>query len=767
MEYENIIYPVVVFPEQCIFPSTYINLTITDELMLRAVREAVDGGMRKVVLAFVTEPEESLLEAQPELMDVAVIAEIKQYVKGNRGIERALMQTISRVSVESWQTEDDEVIGAKILPFETTRKKGFTEITERAVRMEILDTFKNYIREVATDNQPVYQEIYRKSLEEVVDRLSMVIPMDRETTVSILDEHDLETRAKILDTEIETMIAVFGYRDDFKSSVQRDVENAHKEKFLRMQLNTIMEMLDETSDKNDYETKLQKLDASDEIKDAIREEIDRLESIPSSSSEERVSRDYIETLLSLPWNAKTEDHYDVDKVKKQLDKDHYGLEKVKERIIEFIAVRSLNGGAEAPIICLVGPPGTGKTSIARSVATAINKKYVRIGLGGVRDEAEIRGHRRTYIGAMPGRIIKALKETKVSNPLILLDEIDKVGADYKGDASASLLEVLDPEQNKTFSDHYIELPVDLSEVLFICTANTTDTIDGPLLDRMEVIDLSGYTENEKYHIGKDYLISKQLEKNGLTKKDLSINSKALKDIISYYTRESGVRELDRTISKVCRKAALKRIKDEGKMTVTSKNLEDILGVRKYTNQKANKKADVGIVRGLAWTQVGGDTLEIEVNIMPGDGELIITGQLGDVMKESARIALSYARSISSRDSEFFAKNDIHIHVPEGAVPKDGPSAGVTMTTALYSAIEGIKVDPKVAMTGEVTLRGNVLAIGGLKEKLLAAKMAGIKKVFVPEENIPEVSEIEDEIKEGLEIIYVSDVKTILEGALIR
>ena len=461
-----------------------------------------------------------------------------------------------------------------------------------------------------------------------------------------------------------------------------------------------------------------------------------------------------------------ESQLDLAKAERILNEDHYGLDKVKERILEFLAVRSLTGKGDAPIVCLVGPPGTGKTSIARSVARSLNKEYVRLCLGGVRDEAEIRGHRRTYIGAMPGRIIDGLKKAGVKNPLMLLDEIDKVSSDYKGDTASALLEVLDPEQNQNFADHYVDLPVDLSEVLFLCTANTVDTLPRPLLDRMEMIEIAGYTENEKFHIGKQYLIPKQMEKNGLKKTQLSINDKGLTDIIHYYTREAGVRELERQIGKICRKTARKVVEnEESKVRISGKNLKQYLGKRKYLGKKAEKTDEVGIVRGLAWTQVGGDTLEIEVNIMPGEGKLILTGQLGDVMQESARIALSYVRSVSKKGNDYFKEHDIHVHVPEGAVPKDGPSAGITMSTAIFSAVEKRKVNAKVAMTGEVTLRGRVLPIGGLKEKLLAARLAGVEKVIVPAENEPDVEELEEEITEGMEVVFAKDMKQVLKEAL--
>ena len=543
-----------------------------------------------------------------------------------------------------------------------------------------------------------------------------------------------------------------------------------KEYYLREQMRAIRQELGEDgeSQADEYRNQADELICSDEVREKIEQEIKRFEALPANSSETSVSQDYIENLLALPWDKMDETPLDLAEAEAVLEEDHYGLQKVKERILEFLAVRTLTGNGEAPILCLVGPPGTGKTSIAKSVARALHKEYVRICLGGVRDEAEIRGHRRTYIGAMPGKIVAGLKKAKVKNPLMLLDEIDKVSSDYKGDTSSALLEVLDPEQNQNFADHYIELPVDLSEVVFLCTANTLDTIPGPLLDRMEVLEIAGYTENEKFHIGKQYLIPKQIKKNGLKKSQLVINDKALKTIISEYTREAGVRGLERQIGKICRKAAKLVVEEQQeKVRVSGKNIEEFLGKKKFRPDMANAENEIGIVRGLAWTQVGGDTLEIEVNIMPGEGNLILTGQLGDVMQESARIALSYVRSIVKKEASYFKEHDIHLHVPEGAVPKDGPSAGVTMSTALYSAIEGIPVDAKVAMTGEVTLRGKVLPIGGLKEKLLAAKSAGIKKVLVPQENKPDVEELEEEITDGIQIVFVTKVKQVLKESLVE
>ena len=598
----------------------------------------------------------------------------------------------------------------------------------------------------------------------------MHIPMSFEMRQCFLECFDMRDRFYYVLNFVDRELDILEERQKFRQAVKTTMEKNQKEYYLREQMRAIRQELGEDgeSQADEYRNQADELICSDEVREKIEQEIKRFEALPANSSETSVSQDYIENLLALPWDKMDETPLDLAEAEAVLEEDHYGLQKVKERILEFLAVRTLTGNGEAPILCLVGPPGTGKTSIAKSVARALHKEYVRICLGGVRDEAEIRGHRRTYIGAMPGKIVAGLKKAKVKNPLMLLDEIDKVSSDYKGDTSSALLEVLDPEQNQNFADHYIELPVDLSEVVFLCTANTLDTIPGPLLDRMEVLEIAGYTENEKFHIGKQYLIPKQIKKNGLKKSQLVINDKALKTIISEYTREAGVRGLERQIGKICRKAAKLVVEEQQeKVRVSGKNIEEFLGKKKFRPDMANAENEIGIVRGLAWTQVGGDTLEIEVNIMPGEGNLILTGQLGDVMQESARIALSYVRSIVKKEASYFKEHDIHLHVPEGAVPKDGPSAGVTMSTALYSAIEGIPVDAKVAMTGEVTLRGKVLPIGGLKEKLLAAKSAGIKKVLVPQENKPDVEELEEEITDGIQIVFVTKVKQVLKESLVE
>ena len=600
----------------------------------------------------------------------------------------------------------------------------------------------------------------------------MNVPLTYQNKQKILEAVSLENQYEVLAVILNNEIEVLQIGHDLQRKLKARVDKNQRDYILREQLKLIREELGEenTADTaEEYRQKAEALDAPQEVKDKLNKEIDRFKSMNNAAAESSVLSTYIETLLGLPWNKKSEDSTDLKEAWKILEEGHYGLKDVKERIMEFLAVRKLTSGGKSPILCLVGPPGTGKTSIAKSVAEALHKKYVRICLGGVRDEAEIRGHRKTYVGAMPGRITAALSQAGVSNPLMLLDEIDKTSSDYKGDTSAALLEVLDPEQNNHFNDHYVEVPQDLSEVLFIATANDMDGIPRPLLDRMEVIEISGYTENEKEHIAKDHLIPKQLEVNGIPEGKLKIQTPALRKIITLYTREAGVRGLERKIGQICRKAAREIMEnDQKKVTVNSKNLENYLGKARYSYLMANKKDEVGIARGLAWTQVGGDTLQIEVNVMPGKGELVLTGQLGDVMKESAQAGISYIRSVADKYGiapEFFQENDIHVHIPEGAVPKDGPSAGITMATAMLSAIIGREVRADVAMTGEITLRGHVLPIGGLKEKLLAAKYAKIKQVLVPKDNKPDIQEMDDEILDGLKISFVENMNEVLHEAL--
>ena len=643
-----------------------------------------------------------------------------------------------------------------------------------AMHRSLKELFHRYCMENGKISKELVTQILNiEQIEELVEQIAVNLPLSYQNKQKILEALTLEERYEVLGAILSNEIEIMQIGRDLQKKVKARVDKNQREYILREQLKLIREELGEDNtadDAEEFKKKLQELQASDEVKEKISKEIERFKNTNSNVSENAVLRGYIETMLALPWDKKSTDSDDLKEAWKVLQEGHYGLKDVKERVMEFLSVRKLTHKGKSPILCLVGPPGTGKTSIAKSIAEAMHKKYVRICLGGVRDEAEIRGHRKTYVGAMPGRITAALQQAGVSNPLMLLDEIDKTSSDYKGDTSAALLEVLDPEQNSKFMDHYIEVPQDLSEVLFIATANDVQGIPRPLLDRMELIEIAGYTENEKEHIAKEHLIPKQMEENGIEKGKLTIQSAALKKIINNYTKEAGVRNLERTIGQICRKTArLIMEEDKKKVTVTSKNLSDFLGKEHFNYLMANKKDEIGISRGLAWTQVGGDTLQIEVNVMPGKGELILTGQLGDVMKESAQAGITYIRSIASDYNvgpEFFQENDIHVHIPDGAVPKDGPSAGITMATAILSAIIKKPVRADLAMTGEITLRGRVLPIGGLKEKLLAAKYAKIKEVLVPAENKPDIQELDKEITEGLTITFVSSMKEVLNKALV-
>jgi len=643
-----------------------------------------------------------------------------------------------------------------------------------AMHRSLKELFHRYCMENGKVSKELVAQILNiDNVEELVEQIAVNIPLSYQNKQKILEALTLEERYEVLGAILGNEIEIMQIGRDLQKKVKARIDKNQREYILREQLKLIREELGEDNtadDAEEFKKKLQELQAGDEVKEKISKEIERFKNTNSNVSENAVLRGYIETMLALPWEKKSTDSDDLKEAWKVLREGHYGLKDVKERVMEFLSVRKLTHKGKSPILCLVGPPGTGKTSIARSIAEAMHKKYVRICLGGVRDEAEIRGHRKTYVGAMPGRITAALQQAGVSNPLMLLDEIDKTSSDYKGDTSAALLEVLDPEQNSRFMDHYIEVPQDLSEVLFIATANDVQGIPRPLLDRMELIEIAGYTENEKEHIAKEHLIPKQMEENGIEKGKLTIQSAALKKIINNYTKEAGVRNLERTIGQICRKTArLIMEEDKKKVTVTSKNLSDFLGKEHFNYLMANKKDEIGISRGLAWTQVGGDTLQIEVNVMPGKGELMLTGQLGDVMKESAQAGITYIRSIASDykvEPEFFQENDIHVHIPEGAVPKDGPSAGITMATAILSAIIKKPVRADLAMTGEITLRGRVLPIGGLKEKLLAAKYAKIKEVLVPAENKPDIQELDKEITDGLTITFVSSMKEVLNKALV-
>ena len=759
--------PILAMRGMTVLPGMLVHLDISREITKRAIEEAMaaDGTI------FLTLQRDEAVESPSfyDLFEIGVIAKIKQEVKVKEDVLRVMISTNERGSLLSLNQTKPFLMG-DVAPYEWGEEENWLDEMEiEAMCRNIKEAYTIYLNENPRASRSALDKIRNmKDLGKLLDLIAMHVNMGYLKRQAILECLDLQQRYEMVSGVLMQEVNISRIREGYRRKVKEEVDKNQKEYFLREQMKVIRTELGDDSEnyREKYKQQLEQLECSDDVYQRIAEEIERLEAIPTSSSEHIVERTYIENLLALPWNKASIDRNDIVCAEEILEEDHYGLEKVKERILEFLAVRCLTKKGESPILCLVGPPGTGKTSIARSVARALDKEYIRICLGGVRDEAEIRGHRRTYVGSLPGRFIEGLKKAKVKNPLILLDEIDKVGSDYKGDCASALLEVLDPEQNKNFVDHYVELPVDLSEVLFICTANSTDTIPRPLLDRMEMVSITGYTENERFHIGKDYLIPKQLEKNGLTKKNVQINDAGLRSIISYYTKEAGVRELERQIGKICRKCA-KRILagEEGTIRVNSRNIEDFLGKKKYRVHEAEKKDEVGIVRGLAWTEVGGDTLEIEVNTMPGEGELILTGQLGDVMKESAQIALSLVRALLPKEEEFFKEHDFHLHVPEGAVPKDGPSAGITMTTALYSAVTGKKADAKVAMTGEITLRGRVLPIGGLKEKLLAARLAGMKKVIVPKENKPDVEELETEITEGMTIVYAGKIEEVLKEAL--
>lgn len=726
--------PAVALRGLTILPGMIAHFDVSRERSLRAVEEAMEQDQK---IYLVTQRNvDSEDPTQEDLYQMGIVADIKQVVRLQNDVVRILVDGISRAALLGF-TGNEKYLEAEICYCDSNADSLPDDLRE-AMLLGVREAFHRYAAVVGKISKELIRQIDQyEDLEKLIDYVTNNLPVSYELKQQVLEAEDINDRYQVIVSLLLSQVEVISIKNELQKKVKVRVDKHQKEYVLREQLGVIREELGENADSeaDEYEKKLSELDAPDYVKEKTKKEIKRFRNMSSSSSESTVERGYIETVLELPWNKMSVDNKDLDHAAQVLDDDHYGLKDVKERILEFLAVRNLTSKGESPIICLVGPPGTGKTSIARSIASALEKKYVRISLGGVRDEAEIRGHRKTYIGAMPGRIVNGLRQAGVSNPLMLLDEIDKVSSDYKGDTSAALLEVLDSEQNCRFRDHYIEMPVDLSEVLFIATANEVSGIPKPLLDRMELIEVSSYTENEKFHIAKEHLVEKQKSKNGIKKEQLTITDSALKDIIRLYTREAGVRSLERTIGKLCRKAAREIFKDsEAAVKVTKTNLKTYLGNPKYSPEKKNDHAEVGIVRGLAWTSVGGVTLEVEVNVLPGKGELVLTGKLGDVMKESAQAALSYVRSISEGygiDAEFYTKHDIHIHIPEGAVPKDGPSAGITMATAMLSAITDRAVRADVAMTGEITLRGRVLPIGGLKEKLLAAKVIGIKTVCIP------------------------------------
>ena len=770
MEEQIINMPAVALRGLTILPGMIAHFDVSRERSLRAVEEAMEQNQK---IYLVTQRNvDSEDPTQEDLYQMGIVADIKQVVRLQNDVVRILVDGISRAALLGF-TGNEKYLEAEICYCDSNADSLPDDLRE-AMLLGVREAFHRYAAVVGKISKELIRQIDQyEDLEKLIDYVTNNLPVSYELKQQVLEAEDINDRYQVIVSLLLSQVEVISIKNELQKKVKVRVDKHQKEYVLREQLGVIREELGENADSeaDEYEKKLSELDAPDYVKEKTKKEIKRFRNMSSSSSESTVERGYIETVLELPWNRMSVDNKDLDHAAQVLDDDHYGLKDVKERILEFLAVRNLTSKGESPIICLVGPPGTGKTSIARSIASALEKKYVRISLGGVRDEAEIRGHRKTYIGAMPGRIVNGLRQAGVSNPLMLLDEIDKVSSDYKGDTSAALLEVLDSEQNSRFRDHYIEMPVDLSEVLFIATANEVSGIPKPLLDRMELIEVSSYTENEKFHIAKEHLVEKQKSKNGIKKEQLTITDGALKDIIRLYTREAGVRSLERTIGKLCRKAAREIFKDsEAAVKVTKTNLKTYLGNPKYSPEKKNDHAEVGIVRGLAWTSVGGVTLEVEVNVLPGKGELVLTGKLGDVMKESAQAALSYVRSISEEygiDAEFYTKHDIHIHIPEGAVPKDGPSAGITMATAMLSAITDRAVRADVAMTGEITLRGRVLPIGGLKEKLLAAKVIGIKTVCIPKDNEKDLEEISKEITDGMEIVPVERFSQVEKIAFVK
>lgn len=764
--------PAVALRGMVILPGMVAHFDVSRAKSIKAVEEAMMDEQKIFLVA-----QKDVEQENPDIEDlfkIGIIAEVKQVIKLQNNIVRILVEGKERAELSAFLENPDYLL-AEIIRFDEEVDDGLPEEAKEAMLRSIQETFGKYV----VVNPKMGKELQRQlseitDLEKLMNQLANSLPVHFEEKQKILDAVSMTERYEVLMALLLKEIEIIAIKNDFQAKVKAHVDKNQKEYLLREQMKVIREELGEDnteSDADHFMDAMGKIKADKEVKEKIKKEIDRFKNISSSSSESAVARGYIETLLELPWNKTSRDNKDLKNAEQILNADHYGLEKVKERMLEFLAVRNLTSKGESPIICLVGPPGTGKTSIARSVAKALDKKYVRISLGGVRDEAEIRGHRRTYVGAMPGRIVNGLRSAGVKNPLMLLDEIDKMSSDYKGDTASALLEVLDAEQNKKFRDHYVEIPIDLSEVLFIATANSVQDIPRPLLDRMELIEVTSYTENEKLHIAKEHLLAKQMERNGIRPEQLAITDKAMAKIISGYTREAGVRNLERKLGEICRKAARPLYEGEKeKIKVTEQNLEKFLGKEKYSFDKKNDTDEVGIVRGLAWTSVGGDTLEIEVNIMPGKGEFQLTGQLGDVMKESAQAGISYIRSVSEEyhiPKKFFQENDIHIHIPEGAVPKDGPSAGITMATAMLSAITKTPVRADVAMTGEITLRGRVLPIGGLKEKTLAAKNAGIKTICVPKKNEKDIDEISPEIKKGLKIVFVEQMKDVLDVAFVK
>ena len=772
MDNETRSLPMVALRGLTIMPEMIVHFDVSRERSIAAIQQAMVEEQEIFLVAKKSIETEN--PGQDDVYETGTVASVKQLIKLSKKVVRVLVEGKNRAVLKKIE-ETDPYLRAEV---EVLEEQEIT-IPDDLNAEAMMRGLKEIITEYAAKNGKISKESVAEilditDLKRLVNEVAANIPLKYKDQQELLEELDFWSRYEKLSLKLVNEMQIMEIKEELQRKVKNKVDKHQKEYLLREQLKVIREELGEDttfSDADEFEEACSKLDAPEEVKEKLHKEIGRFKNTIGSQAENGVIRTYIETILEMPWNKRAEDNTDINYAKEVLEADHYGLEQVKERILEFLAVRTLTQKGESPILCLVGPPGTGKTSIAKSLARSLKKPFVRISLGGVRDEAEIRGHRKTYVGAMPGRIANGIRTAGVKNPVLLLDEIDKVSTDYKGDTFSALLEVLDSEQNSKFRDHYLEVPLDLSEVTFITTANTLQTIPRPLLDRMEIIEISSYTENEKLHIAMEHLIPKQLEKHGITNEQLSFSKKAIWKIAHNYTKEAGVRQLEREIGNICRKAAKELLTTEKeKITVTDRNLHKFLGKEKYSYQMANAAPEVGIVRGLAWTSVGGDTLQIEVNVMPGKGEIMLTGQLGDVMKESARAGISYIRSVSKKYAiaeDFFEKHDIHVHIPEGAVPKDGPSAGITMATAMLSAVTGKKVRADLAMTGEITLRGRVLPIGGLKEKLLAAKNAGIQTVLIPKENTADVEELSSEITKGLEIIPVETMEEVLKKALTR
>ena len=765
--------PAVALRGMTILPDMIVHFDVSRSKSKKAVERAMTTNQKLFV---VTQRDPDIENPEKEeLFTAGTIVTIKQMTKLQHGLIRVLVEAVERAELIDFLDNKDFLEAEVTTANNDDDLEDLPEECTEAMLRGLLDTFNEYVKAHGKLNKDVARQLTEMDdLERLMNLIPVHAMLKWPKMQSILDVPKMTEKYEQVLLVLNNEMEVLRIKRDLEAKVKEKVDKHQKEYILREELKTIREELGEDNIQSELDGFLEetrKLKAPKEVKEKLEKEINRLKLLGMNSSESGVIRGYVETLLEMPWSKMQKETADIKLAQEILDEDHYGLEQVKERVLEFLAVRTLNKHGQSPILCLVGPPGTGKTSIAKSIARALNKKYVRICLGGVQDEAEIRGHRRTYVGAMPGRIAAGMKQAGVKNPLMLLDEIDKVSSNYRGDTSAALLEVLDSEQNNKFRDHYIELPMDLSEVLFIATANDAHNIPRPLYDRMEIIEVTSYTENEKFHIAKEHLLPKQLEKNGLKAGQLKISDKGLNALIHCYTREAGVRSLERRLGELCRKAARQILENDKKIVrITDSNLEKFLGKPVYSYTSANEQDEVGIVRGLAWTSVGGDTLQIEVNVMPGKGEIALTGQLGEVMKESAKAGITYIRSIAEQydvEKEYFEKHDFHIHIPEGAVPKDGPSAGITMATALLSAITGKPVKASVAMTGEITLRGRVLPIGGLKEKILAAKNAGIKTVLVPKKNEKDIEEISAEIKRGIEIVFVETMEQVIKHALVK